>query len=199
MTSSALAREILASQEHWNRAETILGYAPIAGELDVWPLLLEALREGKRVFLPRFVAEKPLKRFSETASGSTLLKQGVNEKGLVEAGAQQVGSDGVYVACEIKSAEKDILSGRFGIREPGEWCGEIELNRLDFTLVPGVAFDLQGRRLGRGKGFYDRMLAAVRGTTCGVAFDEQIVEEVPVEPHDTRVNCILTPTRWIEL
>jgi 5-formyltetrahydrofolate cyclo-ligase len=43
------------------------------------------------------------------------------------------------------------------------------------------------------------MLAAVRGTTCGVAFDEQIVGEVPVEPHDTRVNCILTPTRWFEL
>jgi len=196
-TSSALAREILASQDRWNRAETILGYAPMAGELDVWPLLLQALNQGKRVFLPRFAAGKPLKRFSEPASGSTLLKQGVNQRG--GAGPKQVGSDGVYVACEIKSPEKDVLSGRFGIREPGEWCGEIELNRLDFTLVPGVAFDLQGRRLGRGKGFYDRMLAAVRGTTCGVAFDEQIVGEVPVEPHDTRVNCILTPTRWFEL
>jgi 5-formyltetrahydrofolate cyclo-ligase len=197
--SSALARERLASQERWNRAETILGYAPIAGELDVWPLLLEALREGKRVFLPRFVAGKPLKRFPQQRSGSTLLKQGVNERGPGGAGPKQVGSDGVYVACEIKSPEKDVLSGRFGIREPGESCAEIELNRLDFTLVPGVAFDLQGRRLGRGKGFYDRMLAAVRGTTCGVAFDEQIVGEVPVEPHDTRVNCILTPTRWFEL
>jgi 5-formyltetrahydrofolate cyclo-ligase len=66
-------------------------------------------------------------------------------------------------------------------------------------LVPGVAFDLHGRRLGRGKGFYDRLLADVRGKTCGVAFDEQIVREVPVEPHDSDVNCILTPTRWIEL
>ena len=65
-------------------------------------------------------------------------------------------------------------------------------------LVPGVAFDLHGRRLGRGKGFYDQLLAGVRGTTCGVAFDVQVVRELPQEPHDARVNCILTPTRWLE-
>jgi 5-formyltetrahydrofolate cyclo-ligase len=43
------------------------------------------------------------------------------------------------------------------------------------------------------------MLTAVRGSTCGIAFDEQIVREIPVEPHDIQVNRILTPTRWIEL
>ena len=69
----------------------------------------------------------------------------------------------------------------------------------DLILVPGVAFDLHGRRLGRGKGFYDQLLAAVRGTTCGVAFEQQMVREVPVEPHDIHLNSILTPTRWIEL
>ena len=194
LEASVRAREALARQERWKRAECILGYAPLGGELDIWPLLLEGLKEGKRVFLPRF-AGKPLKQFPEQASGSTLVKQGVNEREPVD----YAHSEGFYVACEIKDPEKDLLVGRFGIREPETWCSQIELNRLDFTLVPGVAFDLQGRRLGRGKGFYDRMLAAVRGTTCGVAFDEQIVEEVPVEPHDTRVNCILTPTRWIEL
>jgi 5-formyltetrahydrofolate cyclo-ligase len=73
------------------------------------------------------------------------------------------------------------------------------LNRLDFILVPGVAFDLHGRRLGRGRGFYDQLLANVRGRTCGVAFDEQIVRDVPIEPHDVSLNCILTPTRWVEL
>src|SRR5204863_2517253 len=93
----------------------------------------------------------------------------------------------------------DLKIGRFGIREPAEHCPPISLNRLDFILVPGVAFDLTGRRLGRGKGFYDQLLAAVSGTTCGVAFDEQIVREIPVAPHDIRVNCILTPTRWLQL
>jgi len=71
-------------------------------------------------------------------------------------------------------------------------------NRLDLILVPGIAFDLRGRRLGRGKGYYDRWLPALRGKTCGVAFDEQIVDDIPLEPHDVVVNCILTPTRWIE-
>lgn len=98
----------------------------------------------------------------------------------------------------VRNLEADVQSGQFGIREPGVSCPEIPLNRLDLVLVPGVAFDARGGRLGRGKGFYDRLLSAVNGTKCGVAFDEQIVEAVPVVPLDVRVNCILTPTRWIE-
>jgi 5-formyltetrahydrofolate cyclo-ligase len=66
-----------------------------------------------------------------------------------------------------------------------------------FVVSPGLAFAVDGRRLGRGKGFYDRMLAAVDGLTCGVAFDEQLVEELPVDPHDIRVSWILTPTRLV--
>jgi 5-formyltetrahydrofolate cyclo-ligase len=103
-----------------------------------------------------------------------------------------------YVACQIKNPARDIRTGKFGIREPTGLCNIVPLNRLDFVLIPGVAFDLQGRRLGRGKGFYDQLLEDVRGVTCGVAFDEQIVAEIPVEPHDVRLHCILTPTRWIE-
>ena len=104
-----------------------------------------------------------------------------------------------YLACQVKNLEKDLAPGRYGILEPGKHCDPVPLNRLDFILVPGVAFDLHGRRLGRGKGYYDQLLAGVRGKTCGVAFDQQIVREVPVETHDSDVNCILTPTRWIEL
>jgi 5-formyltetrahydrofolate cyclo-ligase len=103
-----------------------------------------------------------------------------------------------YVACQITDLAKDLNDGQFGIREPAEHCIAVPPNRLDLVLAPGVAFDRHGRRLGRGKGFYDQLLAVVRGTTCGVAFDEQIVESVPVEPHDVHLNCILTPTRWIE-
>ena len=104
-----------------------------------------------------------------------------------------------YLACEVKDLANDVEPGRYGIREPRGSCKPVPLKRLDFVLVPGVAFDLRGRRLGRGKGYDDQLLAAVRGRTCGVAFDQQIVREVPVEPHDSDVNCILTPTRWIEL
>ena len=103
-----------------------------------------------------------------------------------------------YVPCLLENIEENLQPGRYGIREPSTGCREVELNQLDLVLVPGVAFDLHGRRLGRGKGFYDRLLAGVRGTKCGIAFDEQIVAEVPAGPHDIHLNCILTPTRWIE-
>ena len=101
----------------------------------------------------------------------------------------------VYTACAV-SARNEIRLGNFGVLEPGAGCPLVPLNQLDFILVPGVAFDLAGRRLGRGKGFYDRLLAEVRGHKCGVAFDAQIVAHLPEEPHDIRVDSILTPTRW---
>jgi 5-formyltetrahydrofolate cyclo-ligase len=161
---SSRARATLEQQPIWLQAQTILFFAPMPDELDIWPSLPIALDSGKRVFLPRFVS----------ATNS-------------------------YAACEVKFPDTDIEIGQFGIREPSESCSQFPLNRLDFVLVPGVAFDLHGRRLGRGKGFYDQLLATVCGKTCGVAFDEQIVTEIPVEPHDVLLNCILTPSRWIQL
>ena len=162
--ASARARAALAAQPLWKGAQSVLFFAPLPEELDVWPLLAEALAAGKKVALPCFVAETR-----------------------------------TYVACQIQNPETDLEVGHFGIREPGRQCSRLSSNRLDLILVPGVAFDLQGRRLGRGKGYYDALLTALNGTACGVAFDQQIVTEIPVEPHDVRVNYLLTPTRWVVL
>jgi 5-formyltetrahydrofolate cyclo-ligase len=104
-----------------------------------------------------------------------------------------------YVACQVKNLRSDIVTGQFGIREPDAKCVELPLNRLDLALVPGIAFDLQGRRLGRGRGFYDRLLADVGGVKCGIAFDEQMAGEIPAGPRDIRLNFILTPTRFVEI
>lgn len=101
-----------------------------------------------------------------------------------------------YSARRVANLETDIATGKFGVREPASSCPEIPLNQFDLVLVPGVAFDLRGNRLGRGKGFYDWLLVGIRGLKCGVAFDEQIVAEVPVAVHDARMDFILTPTRW---
>lgn len=106
---------------------------------------------------------------------------------------------GAYVAGQISRMDSDLLAGRFGVREPRESCPIIPLNRLDLVLVPGVAFDLNGHRLGRGKGYYDRLLATHDGPTCGVGFDQQIVGQVPSGPQDVRLKAILTPTRWHEV
>ena len=104
-----------------------------------------------------------------------------------------------YVACRVQNVRSDIVIGQFGIREPAARCPEILLNRFDLILVPGVAFDWHGRRLGRGKGFYDRFLAGTRGVKCGTAFDEQMVNEVPAGPSDARMNFMLTPQRGGEI
>ena len=101
-----------------------------------------------------------------------------------------------YIVCQVQDLAADIVTGRFGIREPQVGCARLSLKRLDLILVPGIAFDLAGHRLGRGKGYYDRLLGELQGEKCGVAFDQQIVNRVPIEPHDMRLSCIVTPTRW---
>ena len=153
----------LREQRVWSAAKSVLFFAPLPDEPDLWPLLVAAIAAGKTVALPAFIP-------------------GTN----------------LYTARRIIDPVRDIIAGQFGIREPVAACAEVPLNRLDLVLVPGVAFDARGSRLGRGKGFYDRLLADVRGTKCGVAFEEQIVDAVPVGPLDIRLNCILTPMRWIE-
>lgn len=102
-----------------------------------------------------------------------------------------------YEACWILT-EKDVQVGHFGIREPRSHCARVASGELDLILVPGVAFDLCGHRLGRGKGYYDRLLGGLCSATCAVAFEEQIVAEVPVGSHDVRLDYILTPSLFVE-
>jgi 5-formyltetrahydrofolate cyclo-ligase len=95
----------------------------------------------------------------------------------------------------VTNLETDIFTGKFGVSEPVPECGAVPLNRFDLVLVPGMAFDLSGNRLGRGKGFYDRILSETSGVKCGVAYDFQLLETIPTEAHDARVNFIFTPSR----
>lgn len=90
---------------------------------------------------------------------------------------------------------ENLKRGRFGIPEPkGEACK----CRVDLVVVPGVGFDEQKHRIGRGGGYYDRFLTkhpfAVK---VAVAYDFQIVYNVPVDSHDKKVDIIVTPTRVI--
>ena len=105
---------------------------------------------------------------------------------------------GYYAPCRIEHLDADVAPGQFGIREPAAHCAELSADEIDLVLAPGVAFDRAGWRLGRGRGFYDRLLASISGVKCGVAFDIQIVSDLPVVEHDQRVNFVLTPTEWIK-
>jgi 5-formyltetrahydrofolate cyclo-ligase len=161
LAGSLQACNRLQQEPVWREAMWVMLYWPLPDELDVLPLLREALSAGKQVALPRF---DPVRNS--------------------------------YLACQVLNLPEDLQLGRYRVREPRENCPAVRLNRLDFVLVPGVAFAMDGRRLGRGKGIYDRLLMSVRGCKCGAGFDEQIVDDLPVEPHDMNLDCILTPTRW---
>lgn len=80
--------------------------------------------------------------------------------------------------------------GQWGIREP---VGPpFDPAAIDMVLVPGVAFTSDGRRLGHGKAYYDRFLPVVRAVTVGVGFHEQLVDDLPTEPHDIVLDIVLT-------
>lgn len=75
----------------------------------------------------------------------------------------------------------------------------IDPAQFDIVLVPGLAFDKHGNRLGQGKGYYDRFLPKLRGDclVVGIAFDEQVIDDVAHDDTDARVGYIVTPTRVI--
>lgn len=102
--------------------------------------------------------------------------------------------NGTYRAALVDDPVHQMEPGKFGILEPVPECAELPIESTDLILVPGLGFDRCGWRLGRGAGFYDRLLATTNGTRIGVAFNWQIAEEIPHEPHDVRMNWILTPT-----
>lgn len=111
-------------------------------------------------------------------------------------------SSGVFElrACPGGAWETELVAGRYGLREPPAswpvvgWADVGGVGGVGGVLVPGVAFDRGGRRLGRGAGMYDRFLAALpAGTpTIGLALREQVVERVPVDGHDVRLSAVVT-------
>jgi 5-formyltetrahydrofolate cyclo-ligase len=103
-----------------------------------------------------------------------------------------------YGARVIQKIGTDLVAGKFGVREPAAQCAAMPLNQLDLVLVPGLAFDRFGSRLGRGRGFYDRLLGEVSGVKCGICYQGQLLESLPTEGHDVSVNFIVTPNECLK-
>lgn len=94
----------------------------------------------------------------------------------------------------LKEYDPSLMhEGYRGIMEPCAAARDILPSEVDFALIPGVAFDRYGHRLGRGKGFYDRLLPLLSCPKAGVAFNCQIFDSVPCEPHDALVDMIFHP------
>ena len=87
--------------------------------------------------------------------------------------------------------------GRFGILEPVEPVFA-EKDELDLIIVPGIAFDQTGHRIGRGGGFYDRLLPQYNAIRAGICFDFQCLEKIPVEPHDCLMDVLITESKFLK-
>ncbi len=161
--------EAVVGLPEFRAAQTVLLFASYGSEVDTWPLLRRALEAGKTVALPRV----------EEAKWTLSIRR-------------------------VRDLDQDLEPGRWGIMEPKEDCRLIELDKLDFVLVPGVVFDEQGRRLGYGGGFYDDLLRSLTRAEHGpalvaVAFEMQVVDEVPEDPSDVPVPLIVTEERTINV
>ena len=93
---------------------------------------------------------------------------------------------------------EELKSGAYGILEPEE-IRAIEPHKIDVAIVPGIAFDFRGYRIGYGKGYFDRLLAKMDAMKVGIAFDFQLVEEIPHEKHDIKMDVIITEKRILQL
>lgn len=90
----------------------------------------------------------------------------------------------------------DLQTGAYGIEEPS---GKLftDYSGIDLTIVPGVSFDSRGNRLGRGKGYYDRLLPRLSSYNIGICYAFQVSEAVPCEPCDRKMDAVLTDEGWL--
>lgn len=158
---SAQACDLLCRQREFQRAEIIMVFLSMPGEVDTTPLVLQAWEASKRVLAPKISWEQRR-----------------------------------LLPIEIRSLTDDVSRSPLGMREPAKGV-PIPVADIDLVVVPGLGFDAHGNRLGRGRGFYDRFLGHrdFRGTACGIALAEQVVEAIPVGPHDRPVHLLATDER----
>lgn len=119
------------------------------------------------------------------------------ENGVTVCVPYYIASERYYSMSRLDPAAA-LRTRKWNLREP-ENPEPIDLSTLDLILVPAMAFDVHGTRLGHGGGHYDRLLTNVKGYRLGLAFHEQVVDELPREPHDQSVHAILTEQKFIEV
>ena len=149
----------------WRQAGLVLAFAPRHDELDLCPLWDAG--SAKRLLAPRMTHHDPPTLIA--ADAPTPPPMGQDDS----PGWHRV---------------------RYDIWEP---LGDpVDLTQIDLALIPGLAFTPDGRRLGRGKGFYDRFLPRLRPDCCkcGIGYDFQIVDELPIEAHDILLDAVVTPS-----
>jgi 5-formyltetrahydrofolate cyclo-ligase len=109
-------------------------------------------------------------------------------------------ANGTMKLMKVDNPDKDLMVGPRGILEPNPAkCKVVPLDCIDIAIVPGVAMDEKGGRIGSGDGYYDRIIPDLPMTTrkVGLVFEGQLVPQVPMESHDKHVDIIITEKRVI--
>ncbi len=160
-------------------SETTMLYIEMSREFPVTPFIFPLLNHPSRRIVVPWCDGNSLRTFC-----------------LISAGEVKTPSD-LNLLCA-----KRLAPSSYGILEPKEELRfhpdfQVEPDQIDLVIIPGLGFDRSCRRLGRGKGYYDRFITALRRNVplVGVCFDEQIVERVPTEPHDRALDYVVTPTQ----
>lgn len=167
---------------------TMFSYVPFRTELDVTPLIEWCWERDGTVIVPKVIRTSPPKVKSACAANSNYFRGNPPNEKLMSLHA--IGSFA------------DLEAGRWGIREPimsaPVWP---YVSDIDVVVVPGLAFDSKGGRLGYGGGYYDAFMrrykeqAGKEPFKLALAFDAQLVSEVPMDDHDFRVDAIVTECR----
>ena len=154
--SRRLADQFLRTPQYRN-AKSVYGYLPFNQEVDTAPILAQALRDGKRVALPK-------------TYGSEMRFIWIND---------------------LTAVQKSTL----GCPEPAA-DGPIADDPDALVLMPGLAFDWTGGRMGYGGGYYDKFLAGESHPTVALCYGFQLLPQVPAENHDLRVDCVISTDEW---
>ena len=202
--SEALKEEVVGL-ECWRSAKEVMLFFSLPDEVDMLPLIRAALAEQKRIYLPRVIATQVSRGVDvcEVAEGNTLAMGGTLPKKSEQAMGNTLPKESTLPAGNTVSGEEMILEvrelapgqlapGRWGIWEPTDEAPLLsDYSRLDLVVVPGVAFSSDGKRLGRGKSFYDRFLPLVpRAAFVGVCYPCQVVEQIPADPWDVGMDIV---------
>ena len=202
--SEALKEEVVGL-ECWRSAKEVMLFFSLPDEVDMLPLIRAALAEQKRIYLPRVIAAQVSRGVDvcEVAEGNTLAMRGTLAKKSEQAMGSTLPKESTLPAGNTVSCEEMILEvrelapeqlapGRWGIWEPTDEAPLLsDYSRLDLVVVPGVAFSSDGKRLGRGKSFYDRFLPLVpRAAFVGVCYPCQVVEQIPADPWDIGMDIV---------
>ncbi len=150
--------------------------------------------------LPEFIKARTVlfyASFKSEVDTVELLKKSILNKKTVVLPKVDVRTGGLELYA-IRSAE-DLAPGYFGIPEPPAIEGRhIKVAGIDLLIIPGVAFDLHCNRLGYGKGFYDKLLSRKTAPAVALAYEEQVLKDIPAEAHDIKMDKIITDKKIIQ-